>query len=145
MMMPLEEISLPGLSLCNRLTDGVKDMPKKPKKPCKHPGCPLLTDDTYCEFHVRLYANGRPSANERGYDSRWRTIRRSFLKRNPLCAECAKVNKVTGATEVHHIIPIAEGGTHDDENLMALCHSCHSKITRRYTPEYRYKIKNSSS
>jgi len=34
----------------------------------------------------------------------------------------------TPMEEVHHIKPLAEGGTHDDSNLMALCKSCHSKI-----------------
>jgi len=24
-------------------------MPMKPKKPCRHPGCPKLTDGLYCE------------------------------------------------------------------------------------------------
>ncbi|WP_427898558.1 HNH endonuclease [Gardnerella pickettii] len=30
--------------------------------------------------------------------------------------------------QVHHIKPIAEGGTHARENLISLCKSCHSKI-----------------
>lgn len=113
-------------------------MPMKPKKPCKHPGCPLLTHETYCEFHVRLHVDDRPSASERGYDHRWKAIRKSFLQRHPLCAECMKNNKAVRAVDVHHIKPLAEGGTHAEDNLMQLCHSCHSKITRRYTPEYKY-------
>ena len=38
---------------------------------------------------------------------------------------------MTAAQEVHHIVPLAEGGTHDEDNLMALCKSCHSRITVR--------------
>lgn len=30
--------------------------------------------------------------------------------------------------EVHHRKPLAEGGTHARDNLIALCKSCHSKI-----------------
>jgi hypothetical protein len=30
-------------------------------KPCKHLGCPLLTEDEYCEFHVRLYVHDAAS------------------------------------------------------------------------------------
>ena len=30
--------------------------------------------------------------------------------------------------EVHHILPISQGGTHDRSNLMSLCQSCHTKI-----------------
>jgi 5-methylcytosine-specific restriction enzyme A len=114
-------------------------MPRKPMKPCKHRGCPLLTHSTFCEFHVRLHVDDRPSASRRGYDKHWRAIRKSFLKRNPLCESCLDRQQVTQANEVHHIKPLREGGTHDDSNLMALCHSCHSKITRQYRPTYTYK------
>ena len=31
----------------------------------------------------------------------------------------------------HHIVPLSQGGTHDEANLMALCTSCHSEITAR--------------
>jgi hypothetical protein len=37
---------------------------------------------------------------------------------------------------VHHIIPVASGGTHGDWNLMVLCNDCHRKIeniTRQFT------------
>ncbi|MBS3976426.1 MAG: HNH endonuclease [Syntrophomonadaceae bacterium] len=34
-------------------------------------------------------------------------------------------------TKVHHIKPLAQGGTNDDNNLRALCTSCHSEITAR--------------
>ncbi|WP_456264571.1 HNH endonuclease [Helcococcus ovis] len=30
--------------------------------------------------------------------------------------------------EVHHIKPLAEGGTHDKKNLISLCKSCHARI-----------------
>lgn len=30
--------------------------------------------------------------------------------------------------EVHHIIPLSQGGTHAPENLMSLCRSCHNKM-----------------
>ena len=29
-------------------------MPMKPKRPCRYPGCPKLTDGLYCEEHARL-------------------------------------------------------------------------------------------
>ena len=28
-------------------------MPKKPMKPCRHPGCPNLTAGRYCEEHAK--------------------------------------------------------------------------------------------
>ncbi|MBQ8698232.1 MAG: HNH endonuclease, partial [Schwartzia sp.] len=35
------------------------------------------------------------------------------------------------ASLVHHVKPLADGGTHDEENLMSLCVACHEKIHRR--------------
>jgi hypothetical protein len=33
------------------------------------------------------------------------------------------------ATDVHHVRKVADGGTDEDDNLWALCHSHHSIIT----------------
>lgn len=30
--------------------------------------------------------------------------------------------------EIHHKLPLSEGGTHDRSNLIALCKSCHGAI-----------------
>ena len=35
--------------------------------------------------------------------------------------------RATVAEHVHHIKPLAEGGTNDWNNLRALCQSCHSR------------------
>src|SRR3990167_939653 len=35
------------------------------------------------------------------------------------------------ATEVDHIVPVHQGGTGDDRNLVSLCESCHDKKTGR--------------
>ena len=47
----------------------------------------------------------------------------------PLCEQCKSEGRLTAAEEVHHILPLANGGTNDEGNLMALCKSCHSSIT----------------
>ena len=73
----------------------------------------------------------RPSASARGYDRRWQKIRKYILSRNPLCRECERLGLVSIATDVHHIKPLRDGGTHEDYNLMPLCHSCHSTVTGR--------------
>jgi len=42
---------------------------------------------------------------------------------------------------VHHIIPLASGGTHGDWNLMAVCDSCHRRvenITRKFTEPHLF-------
>ena len=78
-------------------------MPRKPKRPCRYPGCPNLSDGVYCEVHRALFA--RENAASRGYGSQWRTARARFLRSHPLCAECMKQGNLTPATVVDHIIP----------------------------------------
>jgi len=106
-------------------------VPTSPKKPCKHPRCPELTNKSYCPKHSKLYEKQRGYPNERGYDSKWRAIRRRYLIAYPLCLECMRTGGLEPATEVHHIVPIRDGGTNDYGNLVSLCKSCHSKITAR--------------
>ena len=109
-------------------------MPKKPKKPCRYPGCAALTDFSYCPGHQKLMDRqynryGRTAEQKRRYNGAWPKIRSRFLSAHPLCEICRKEGRATPAAEVHHILPLAEGGTHDPDNLMALCKSCHSRIT----------------
>ena len=110
-------------------------MPWKPKHPCSYPGCPELTTERFCEKHKKL-ANrqydrySRDKAARKIYgSSEWKKIRARFLAAHPLCEQCRKEGRLTVATEVHHILPLRHGGTHADENLMALCKPCHSRIS----------------
>ena len=75
--------------------------------------------------------DNRPSSHQRGYGRAWQVIRKYILSRNPLCRECERLGLVSLATDVHHIKPLRDGGTHETDNLMPLCHSCHSTITGR--------------
>jgi len=122
---------------------GCISLPTRPMKPCRHPGCPNLTNNTYCDIHIELYT--RPSAKERGYNSKWRRRSKLFLKAYPLCAECLKHNKLTPSTVVDHIIPHRGDPVlmwDETTNWQALCESCHNKKTRKYdnVPEYKYKF-----
>nr|WP_255321662.1 HNH endonuclease signature motif containing protein [Pseudomonas aeruginosa] len=46
------------------------------------------------------------------------------------CPECKGVKRI--ATEVDHIIPLSQGGTDDDSNLMAIAgYPCHARKTAR--------------
>ncbi len=117
-------------------------MPRRPKKPCKHPGCPKLTDGDFCEEHVVLHRADRADASGRGYDSRWRKARKLFLKRHPLCEKCKEQGRFVKAEVVDHIVPHRGDGKlfWDEGNWQALCKSCHDSKTMtedRYQ-EYRY-------
>lgn len=68
-----------------------------------------------------------PRINER-YDEEWAAISREFLVAFPFCQICKKHGKLVKAVEVHHIRPLAEGGTNEFTNLICLCHRCHARI-----------------
>ena len=111
-------------------------MPRKPKRPCSHPGCPKLTDGRFCEEHQRQENKryekyDRDPAVRRRYGGAWKRIRDRHIAAHPLCEMCKKQGKITPAREVHHIKPLSQGGTHDDSNLMSLCKECHSRITAK--------------
>jgi 5-methylcytosine-specific restriction endonuclease McrA len=48
---------------------------------------------------------------------------RTLKKRGSVCEWCG----YKGSVELHHIVDMANGGTHNDENLLLLCYPCHHK------------------
>ena len=120
----------------------LKHMPIKPKKPCKHPGCPRLTDGPYCEVHVKVHAGDRASAFERGYSHRWQIVRKQFLAKHPICVECERAGTLTPATIVDHIRPHRGDKVlfWDEKNWQPLCKKCHDRKTRLedQRPNYGY-------
>lgn len=111
-------------------------MPSKLPRPCGQPGCPELTGDGYCPEHkkakVQRYDKERGSAAERGYNSRWQAYSRLYRKKNPLCVDCLKENRITGSQHVDHIVAVK--GPNDplfwkESNHQSLCASCHSRKT----------------
>lgn len=103
-----------------------------PKKLCGKPNCGGRVSKGICDRcgiiklqTNKVYDNSRGTAHERGYDSRWKKIRDKKLRADPLCVMCRAMNKTTLASEVDHIIPLANGGTNKESNLQGLCHSCH--------------------
>lgn len=108
-------------------------MPKKPKHPCAFAGCPNLTYGRYCEDHQKLENKryekyNRDPATRKRYGRAWKRIRDSYAATHPLCEECLKHGIYTPTEEIHHKLPLSQGGTHDRDNLMALCKSCHARI-----------------
>ena len=75
---------------------------------------------------ARLWDHGGKSRHERGYGSAWDKLRLVILARDSyLCQPCLATGRPTPAKEVDHIIPKAEGGTDDPENLQGICTPCH--------------------
>ena len=112
---------------------GGEKMPKKPRVPCRFPGCPNLSDEPYCEVHrsgqARQYNRyERATDVNQKYGRRWKSIRRRYADTHPLCERCLAHGRYVPVEEVHHILPINRGGDHRESNLMSLCRSCHTKI-----------------
>ena len=113
-------------------------MPRKPKRPCRYSGCANLTDSKtgYCEEHRKVmerhyeHFSRRYNQHER-YGSGWRKVRDRYILAHPLCEMCLGQGIATVATLVHHVKPLADGGTNDDSNIKSLCVSCHEKIHQR--------------
>lgn len=111
-------------------------MPRKPKKPCKHPGCPNLTDGDYCSEHSRLYVQDRSI-----YNSKWSKARKIFLKAHPFCVRCKAEERLVKATVVDHIVPHRGDETlfWDEGNWQPLCKKCHDKKTMTEDRYINYK------
>lgn len=104
--------------------------------PCREPGCPAAAMDRgYCADHAQparrlrylSYDRSRGTSSQRGYDARWRRIRKLVLAERPLCVDCDRAGRVTMANEVHHID--YNSRNNNPANLMPLCKSCHSRRT----------------
>jgi 5-methylcytosine-specific restriction enzyme A len=129
-------------------------MPNKPLRPCNKIGCPNLTKNRYCKQHKHLAEQRqRTRRNDKEYDKHkrnqqarafyhsreWERIRQAALARDHyLCQHCLQNNRITRATIVDHIVPIAVDWSKrlSLDNTQSLCHPCHNRKTaedkRRY-------------
>ena len=120
-------------------------MPRGPLRPCKHPGCPHLTREAYCEAHRgeaeaeaearrerdQAADRRRGSAQDRGYTSRWARYSKWFLRQpgHQLCALHLDEGCAVVAQCVDHIDP-PDGPTDprfwDPDNHQPACIHCNS-------------------
>lgn len=64
---------------------------------------------------------------------RWKRLRESKLRDQPLCEECLRNGRITPADEVHHIVSFADyvdpdeadALAYDYDNLESICKKCH--------------------
>jgi 5-methylcytosine-specific restriction endonuclease McrA len=63
----------------------------------------------------------------RAYDHDWQAIRPSILERDGYVCQIAGPKCKRKATQVDHIVPLAEGGARlDPHNLRAACSACNA-------------------
>lgn len=75
---------------------------------------------------------------------RWQDFRAWWLRRNPLCASCAKKGRTVGATQVDHVralrrfsLEAMEEACYDEANVQSLCSTCHGKKSAQEQAEDR--------
>lgn len=72
-------------------------------------------------------------ANETENDKDARKIFNSQVKpmfrksHEPICEKCGKYRPWGKWMEIHHIKPLADGGTNNEKNLVVLCDICHAE------------------
>lgn len=112
---------------------GGGNVPSRPKHPCAYGNCPNLTNRRYCPEHEKLMNKkyekySRDKERKKRYGRAWKRIRDRYAAEHPFCELCYEKGILVPVEEVHHKLPLAEGGTHDRGNLISLCKSCHSRI-----------------
>lgn len=83
-------------------------------------------------------SNWTGSAESRGYGAKWKRLRKAVIIRDEgFCVNCRGGGHLIHGNQCDHIIPKADGGTDDIDNLQLLCIPCHdakSLTDRGYAP-----------
>jgi 5-methylcytosine-specific restriction protein A len=105
-----------------------------PQRLCLEPRCPNpATARGRCDEHhkeiERERSRRRREATKGVYKTKqWEMVRRFVLRRDPICKVCDSAL----ATEVDHIVPLAEGGNPSNPaGLQGICSPCHWEKTAR--------------
>src|SRR5581483_10864165 len=115
-----------AMTLCNGPGDGVPCPDGALVQRGRCPACERAFKD---KRNLR-YGN-RKASNVRTTERHWRMIRARFLRANPTCSHPGCGER---ATDVHHVVDRADGGTSEFSNLAGYCHPHHSKITAERQP-----------
>ena len=71
------------------------------------------------EQHYEKFQRGYSPGKR--YGRAWKRIRDRYVHKHPLCEQCLKEGRYVAVEEVHHIVPLAEGGSND------------VRVTKRFT------------
>jgi len=130
----------------------------KQKHICNYVGCGTATYGRYCivhtpiadarqKQHMKQADIHRGSAASRGYDGRWKVMRKQYLMDNPLCVECHKQGKYITANVVDHITPHKGNAElfNDESNWQALCNYHHCQKTMTELRSSKHEKRNNSN
>lgn len=91
--------------------------------------------------HKRIEKDGRRRARELACTAEDCTARIAILRRERFCHWCCIFMPIGTAT-IDHVIPLAKGGRHCRDNLVAACHTCNSSKGQKTLSEWmEYKRK----
>ena len=80
-------------------------------------------------IHKQAFEN---TANPFYHTPAWRKVRKAYITRHPLCAECERNGVIKQGKVVDHITPIRLGGAQFNwSNLQTLCEKCHNAKSGR--------------
>lgn len=71
---------------------------------------------------------------ERLRGRRWMAMRKRIITAHPICQIC----NAAVAEVVDHIVPLAKGGTNDDDNLQSACKPCN--VSKGVKASYQARI-----
>ena len=119
-------------------------MAQLPLRPCRHPGCPVLTRDGWCDRH-RPKHKRRMSVEWHGWYNLpiWTArLRPAQLINEPFCRECARAGRRTKAEVVDHVKPHRGDWKlfTDPTNLQSLCKYHHDQKTAREQAQDRLEM-----
>lgn len=91
--------------------------------------CSTECNDRYWA-RVRREEEATPGVRPRYF---WTSIKHEVLERDRYaCQRCGRVHcdlrSYSETIEVHHIVPVSEGGTSEPANLICLCTRCHAEV-----------------
>ncbi len=109
--------------------------PSRAPTPCTVPRCPnMATTRGRCALHATATETRRGSSATRGYGTRWRSIRREFLRDNPTCMDCGGASEVPDHSPRSRRQLVADPTVEDPDDpiwLEPVCAHCHNARTRR--------------
>ena len=110
-------------------------MPLAPARACPCGGRILSGACDRCGPKRRQDTRGPREQHRRNvtYGRKWKEFRLRFLAEHPLCEDCQEADKITAASEVHHLAKVTDRPDLRLEwtNLLALCKRCHSVRTAK--------------
>lgn len=71
------------------------------------------------------------------YPASWSDLRAQVLERH--MHRCVNCHRIEQGLEIHHIVPVAQAGSHRPSNLVPLCDCCHEAAHgNRMAPRIRW-------